>query len=463
LFFVSLNACQKDDISISFDTYFEDHFNDNSGWTFNGGSKISDGRLIVSGDFDQSASAIKSLEKENNRIISGIKIKLKGLNVNTSNSGGANFRFLINNVEATISFYLPEPEFEGEVLIEYFGDTEILKTSLEGSNNYSIDTKVRSDSYENNYIRFGAGGSDPFGSGSISLDYIKVEVAYSNVDVPNYPPFCEIRTKPISDYRVGDIIAFSVRANDGPNIQVSSFKFYLDENLVELPYGLYHSNEYYYYSCFIGTKNLSSGQHLIKVVAIDDIGAQSTDEMEFELKEKVEAEYFIDPRDDQKYRIVTIGSQTWMAENLNYKTEEGSKYYNDDNTYALFGRIYTREAAMNACPDGWHLPSQDEWIKLGMQVGLSEDNIYGIANIDKLKSKHAWVQWFGTTDDYGFTIIPGAYDQSYIGNFERALFWTSTLENMLPVRIEIYSNHSLDWPLLKDSDYPFSSIRCIKD
>jgi uncharacterized protein (TIGR02145 family) len=187
----------------------------------------------------------------------------------------------------------------------------------------------------------------------------------------------------------------------------------------------------------------------------------------FELKEKEEAEHITDPRDGQEYRIVTIGSQTWMAENLNYKTEEGSKYYNDDNSYALFGRIYSRDAAMNACPDGWHLPLKDEWIQLGTQVGLTEDNIYGYVEIYKLKSKHAWIDDPGT-DDYGFSIIPGAYALSDCCNLERASFWSSTLEtdwtgDTIAIIFGIMYNSSIDWSSLKLSDYRYYSIRCIKD
>ncbi len=391
---------------------------------------------------------------------------MKGLKVYTSNSGGASFRFLINNVEVAISFYLPEPQFEGDVLIEYFGDTDVLKTSIEGSNIYFKDTKVPTGSYENNYINFSAGGSDPFGSGSISLDYIKIAVAYSNEEVPeNYPPFCEIVTEPSSDYCVGDIIAFRVKANDGSYVQVSSLNFILDEKLVELPYGPNHWNRENN-DCFICTKNLKSGQHHIKVIATDNEGAKSSDEMLFELKEKEEAKYMIDPRDGQEYRIVEIGPQMWMAENLNYKTEEGSKYFNDDNNFALFGRIYSRDAAMNACPEGWHLPSKDEWIKLGMQVGLQEDDLYGTANIFELKSKHAWIDEQGT-DDYGFTIIPGAYE-NYVRSLERASFWTSTLEkdwlgDTVSVKIEIEYNLGIHWSFPDYNDHQFSSIRCIKD
>ena len=71
-----------------------------------------------------------------------------------------------------------------------------------------------------------------------------------------------------------------------------------------------------------------------------------------------------DARDGQTYKTVTLGDQTWLAQDLNYETDNSWCFQNDPANCETYGRLYNWEAAMNACPAGWHLPSDQEWSKL---------------------------------------------------------------------------------------------------
>jgi uncharacterized protein (TIGR02145 family) len=116
---------------------------------------------------------------------------------------------------------------------------------------------------------------------------------------------------------------------------------------------------------------------------------------------------FTDSRDGKTYRKVTIGSQTWMAENLNYETDSSWCYDNENSNCAKYGRLYTWYAAMSACPVGWRLPASEEWNTLVTFAG----GAYTAGT--KLKAKSS--DWNGT-DDYGFSALPGGYRLTY-GHF----------------------------------------------
>ena len=139
-----------------------------------------------------------------------------------------------------------------------------------------------------------------------------------------------------------------------------------------------------------------------------------------------------DPRDGHKYKTVKIGKQTWMAENLNYKTEKSSCYDNVARNCTKFGRFYNWIDATNACPAGWHLPDTTEWNTLFTTVG-------GRATASKvLKSKSSWKtceNWSwengNGTDDYGFSALPAGFngDKNFNDVNEYASFWSSSANN----------------------------------
>jgi uncharacterized protein (TIGR02145 family) len=122
---------------------------------------------------------------------------------------------------------------------------------------------------------------------------------------------------------------------------------------------------------------------------------------------------FKDSRDGKTYKKVTIGTQTWMAENLNYAANNSVCYGNSAENCAEYSRLYNWATAKTACPTGWHLPSDDEWTMLTDNVGGSK------TAGTKLKSAEGWNKDGNGTDDYGFSALPGGSGSSG-GGFDDA-------------------------------------------
>jgi uncharacterized protein (TIGR02145 family) len=130
--------------------------------------------------------------------------------------------------------------------------------------------------------------------------------------------------------------------------------------------------------------------------------------------------------DISNYKTKQIGTQTWMAENLDYYVAGSKCYHNDPANCTKYGRLYDWETAKTVCPTGWHLPSYEEWDILVKYVdpNFNSDNDEGgndnVAGT-KLKAKNGWGTDDKSSDDYGFSALPASScsDQSqfYTSNF----------------------------------------------
>ena len=157
------------------------------------------------------------------------------------------------------------------------------------------------------------------------------------------------------------------------------------------------------------------------------------------------------------YKTIIIGTQTWMQENLNYAVE-GSKCYKDNAmNCTLYGRLYNWDAAMNACPAGWHLPNDEDWNILVNYAGGSK----------KLKDKSGWDDYEGIsgngTDDYGFSALPGGsgFSDNHAGKYG---YWWSDSEsnsNIAYSRIMFYGDEKVSRPVFYKSS--LFSVRCVKN
>ena len=114
-----------------------------------------------------------------------------------------------------------------------------------------------------------------------------------------------------------------------------------------------------------------------------------------------ETSSIIDPRDGKEYKTVLIGEQWWMAENLNFESELSQFRDNNEENGEIYGRLYFWSEAQNVCPDGWHLPSIDEWDLLIDYAGSE----YNIVN-ELVSSSTLWDSDFRGQMDQAFLHYP---------------------------------------------------------
>jgi len=196
-----------------------------------------------------------------------------------------------------------------------------------------------------------------------------------------------------------------------------------------------------------------------------------SDNIKFKVAEESNQGIFTDTRDNQTYKWVKIGKQKWMAENLNYKTTESYCYDDIESNCQKYGRLYTWKVAKNACPDGWHLPTDNEWKQLEKQLGMSQTDAddtgwRGTDEGKELKATNGWKSNGNGTDSYGFLALPAGYrncNGTFLNLSYVAYFWSATESNSSRAWIRyLYYDNSDMFRYYRNKDYGFS-VRCLKD
>lgn len=197
----------------------------------------------------------------------------------------------------------------------------------------------------------------------------------------------------------------------------------------------------------------------------------------------------IDSRDSKKYKTAVIGNQIWMAENLAYLPEVCPEFlncgywvydfsgtntqtaYNIEN-YNKYGVLYNYETALSICPEGWHLPSDNEWKQLEMALGMDSDAVdqAGYRGNDigaLLKSKNGWNYGVSGTNESGFNAYPGGLryysDGPYYRINESGYWWTSSSDDSNQAyyrKLNYQSNQIYRSVWFKSFGF---SVRCVKN
>ena len=214
------------------------------------------------------------------------------------------------------------------------------------------------------------------------------------------------------------------------------------------------------------------------------------------LNPNIHYDSLVDDRDGQVYKTVGIGSQVWMAQNLNYADSVQTPslkgliwcYWNDSAKCEAVGHLYSWSAAIDSvalandpanplicgrgklcelptrvqgvCPNGWHLPDTTEWENLFAAVGGRS------TASDVLRSSDGWYYNKNGTNAYGFTALPAGYGGdgcSFGGDTSNGFFWTATQtgeDDAYHVLLSVYN----EGPRVTSEGKNFGfSVRCVKD
>lgn len=167
----------------------------------------------------------------------------------------------------------------------------------------------------------------------------------------------------------------------------------------------------------------------------------------------------LDGRDVRIYRTAYINDRVWLAENVNYDGS-GLCYENDSTLCAKYGRLYTYKEASTVCPQGFHLPTKEEWNLLPDASALLASKGWQLDNGD-----------MGGSNSSGFTVLPGgryvsvkssSVDTGYADIAHAAYMWTATKASNDSAYSVLFSSVPERWLGLSPRSDRFY-VRCVRE
>ncbi len=252
------------------------------------------------------------------------------------------------------------------------------------------------------------------------------------------------------------------------------------------------------------------GSYTVTLIAGNPLGSDTLVRAGF-ITIAMDTDSTVHDADGNIYTPVSIGEQTWLKENMkatrytsgdplqdgkdagNLDYDTISRYYfaydDQDSNISTYGRLYTWPAAMGGtasgngnpsgvqgiCPEGYHLPSDAEWMQLELFLGMAPwDVVKNKARGDNeggmLKEKGT-AHWLepnqGASDDHGFSALPAGerfWSGVYRDKRKRGSYWSSTkFQHNAAWQRWLYHKHGM----INRSDFSRisvgASVRCVKD
>ena len=179
---------------------------------------------------------------------------------------------------------------------------------------------------------------------------------------------------------------------------------------------------------------------IVLVFLLSDRGLDAYFQDKFQYKE------FVDARNNQTYKMIKIGSQVWIAQNMNLPTSNSVC-----DSCELYGRLYNYEEAQNVCPTGFVLPTYadyEEWLK----------------NSAEVKDWLAIKGWANGADSFGFVAMPNGFlsreSRTVKSRGEMASFWLQESKSNFAMRVKIDEKNNVLSASPLEQDYGLG-VRCI--